>query len=175
MTRSPLVIDTNVLIAANGAHPASLPVAARCAARLLRAQQQEAICLDTGQRILAEYRRHLPTGRRGAGDIFYLWLAQRVANPLYCHQVPLSPAPGSQTDFAEFPPLPADLAGSIDPSDRKFIAVAHAHPAKPPILEATDSKWLGWESGLAAAGLRIEFIDREFLRPTYEKKMGTEA
>jgi hypothetical protein len=173
VSRQPIVIDTNVLIAANESHPESLPIAAKCAKRLKVAESNEIICLDDARMILTEYGRHLPKGRRGAGDMFYLWLVQRLANPSYCRQVPLSRVPDSDNEFSEFPALPVDLARLIDPSDRKFIAVANAHPQKPPIVQATDSKWIGWEAGLAAVGIRIEFIDPVFLRPTYEKKMGT--
>lgn len=172
MSRKPVVIDTNVLIAANGKEPASLTISSKCAARLLQAQAGETICIDAGRKILSEYGKHLPRGRRGAGDMFYLWLVQRLTNTLHCQVVPLTADPGAENEFAEFPKLPQELAQLIDPSDRKFIAVSNAHAQKPPIIQGTDSKWIGWEAGLKSVNIQIEFIDKEFLRPTYEKKMG---
>lgn len=172
MSRKPIVVDTNVLIAANGSDLEWISIAAKCALRLLRVQQQETVCIDDGQRILSEYRRHMPSSRRGAGDIFYLWLAQNLAKPQMCEQVRITEDPNRPSAFVECPELDDALEGMIDPSDRKFIAVANAHPQKPPILEATDSKWIGWMQGLAAAGVQIEFIDEQFLREIYERKMG---
>ena len=60
--------------------------------------------------------------------------------------------------FASFPD-DARLA-KFDPSDRKFVAVAAAHPQKPPILQATDSKWLNWEKPLRRHGITVEFLCR---------------
>jgi hypothetical protein len=45
-----------------------------------------------------------------------------------------------------------------DPSDQKFLAVAAAHPDRPPILQALDSKWWGWQSALGAIGVTIDFL-----------------
>ena len=73
---------------------------------------------------------------------------------------------------------PADLktfrsvAGldDFDPSDRKFVAVANAHPEKPPILEALDSKWWGWRDALSAAGITVLFLCETEVKETYERK-----
>lgn len=175
MSKPRIVIDTNVLVAANHGDPAWLTITAQCAQRLHRAMQSEVICLDDGQRILDEYRRHLPTSRRGPGDIFFLWLAQRLFHPASCEQVAITPTQATGDDFEEMPALDPATAAAIDPSDRKFLAVANAHPAKPPILEATDSKWIGWRDALAAQGLHIEFIDEDFLRAIYQHKMEDSA
>jgi hypothetical protein len=55
-----------------------------------------------------------------------------------------------------FPDDP-DLA-QFDPSDRKFVAVAAAHPERPPILQAADSKWLAWEKPLRRHDITVEFL-----------------
>lgn len=169
----PIVVDTNVLIAANGAEPEWEPIAAACADRLASVMNERVLCVDQGGLILEEYGHRLPSrSRSGYGDMFFLWLARQQYNPRHCTQVTLTPREGSRTEFAEFPQLPEELASIIDPSDRKFIAVANAHPDKPPILEATDSKWIGWRDGLAAAGITVELVDEEFLQPYYDRKMG---
>ncbi|WP_223855145.1 hypothetical protein [Ralstonia solanacearum] len=58
--------------------------------------------------------------------------------------------------FAEFPD-PA-LEPLFDAPDRKFAAVAHAHPDKPPIWQAADCKWLDWWPALLAKGVGVEFL-----------------
>ncbi len=62
------------------------------------------------------------------------------------------------------------LEASFDPADRKFIAVANAHPEKPPVLESADSKWLGWEPRLNVCGIRIEFLCRKELEVIRQRK-----
>lgn len=170
-SRPPIVVDTNVLIAANGFDPEWKPIASLCADRLQSIMASNVVCSDTLGLILAEYGNKLPSrSRMGFGDMFFLWLARNRFNARCSHTVKITRHETS--GFHEFPKLAKDLAASIDPSDRKFIAVANAHPEKPPILEATDSKWIGWKNGLAEAGITIDFVDEAFLRAIYQRKMG---
>jgi hypothetical protein len=162
--RKPIVVDTNVLIAANGGDAEWKSIASDCANRLQAVMDHNIVCTDTAGLIFGEYGNKLPSqSRSGYGDMFYLWLARNRFNADYCHEVAIT---------GQFPDLAPEIAAIIDPSDRKFIAVAHAHPDKPPILEATDSKWIGWKDALAAAGITIDFVDEAFLLPYYERKMG---
>jgi len=39
-----------------------------------------------------------------------------------------------------------------------------------PILDAADSKWLGWEEALAKAGIRVDVVCRDELAIIREKK-----
>lgn len=171
--RRPIVLDTNVLLVANGGDPAWKPIAAECADRLQRAMELERICVDQLFLILGEYSHKLPSrGRSGFGDMFFLWLMKNKKNPKLCEMVTVTPIDDSNEHFEEFPDFEETVAAKIDRSDRKFIAVANAHKGKPPIVEATDSKWIGWESHLTGAGLSVEYINREFLLRLYTKKMG---
>jgi hypothetical protein len=72
--------------------------------------------------------------------------------------------------YDEFPKH-NDLNG-FDRSDRKFIAVANAHLDKPPILQATDSKWWGWKDALAEVGITVQFLCPEYVEAKYAEKMG---
>lgn len=72
-------------------------------------------------------------------------------------------------DFVEFPDH-EDLA-DVDPSDRKFVAVANAHRDKPPIIEATDSKWWGWKDALEECGITVEFVCLDQVEEVYRRKM----
>jgi hypothetical protein len=171
--RKPVVVDTNVLCAANSVEKCWQPISAACAARLDEVRKGGLLCIDDGYRILAEYGKQLSSrSARGHGDAFFKWVMQRWKNPEFCCRVQLTARGTDDCDFVEFPPLtPAELP-MIDRSDRKFIAVAYAHPKKPQIVEATDSKWIGWEDALGRCGVRISFVDRSFIQAIYSRKMG---
>ena len=57
------------------------------------------------------------------------------ANPERCDLVPIKPVDGSENEFEEFPDDPA--LKDINLADRKFIAVAIAHPERPSILASS--------------------------------------
>jgi hypothetical protein len=73
--------------------------------------------------------------------------------------------------YEEFPSH--DGLNDFDRSDRKFVAVTNAHPDKPPILQATDSKWWGWKDALAEVGITAHFLCPEYAEDKYAEKMGT--
>ena len=170
VVRTPLIVDTNVLIAANNMDPEWKVIASECANRLNGITNSGRLCIDSLGLILSEYGNNLPSrSRKGFGDMFYLWIARNRTNAELCEHVVITPLDDQR--FEECPALEPEIDKIIDPSDRKFLAVAHAHAKKPPILQATDSKWIGWKDALAQAGLTIDFVDEEFLRPIYERKM----
>lgn len=150
------VVDTNVLLVANGQHHDVSPACvATCVAHLQAMQAHGTVVIDSGHRILGEYLHKTQANRpRGVGDLFLKWLLRNEANRHRVEQVPLSET--GENRFAEFPG--AELQERFDPSDRKFAAVAHAHPDHPPIWQAADSKWLDWWPALSASGVRVDFL-----------------
>ena len=116
---------------------------------------EEKLVLDNGWIILGEYLRNLrSTGEPGAGDSFLRWILMNKDDR--CDLVSITPVDGSENEFEEFP---NDLAlDGFDPDDRKFIAVACAHPEKPPILQAVDSQWRDFRAALRRNGIIVEFI-----------------
>jgi hypothetical protein len=74
---------------------------------------------------------------------------------------------GSET-YAECPAV--ELQAQFDPPDRKFAAVAHAHPEKPSVWQAADCKWLDWWPALLAQGVRVEFLCPEDVCRFYKGK-----
>ena len=106
-----------------------------------------------------------PNGSPTPGNAFLKWLlqAQQIT------WVTITPTNAESNKFAEFPPDDG-LVNSFDPEDRKFVAVANAHPDKPPILESADSKWLGWENQLKAHGINVEMICRRELEEIHKRK-----
>lgn len=151
-----VVIDTNVLLVANGAHDdVSAACRKTCVERLLAHRKSGVTVIDDGFRILGEYlHKTSPARPRGVGDAFLKWLLQNRRNPIRVREVALIETDADS--FAEFPG--ADLQARFDPADRKFAAVAHAHPGGAAVWQAADCKWLDWWPALGAAGIRVEFL-----------------
>lgn len=149
------VIDTNVLLVANGQHAdVSEDCVIACVTRLQSMQQSGIVVIDDGHRILGEYlkRTSLNPPTR-VGDKFLKWLLQHTATPRV-EQVTLNEA--VKDCFVEFPD--PGLEPLFDASDRKFAAVAHSHPDKPAIWQAADCKWLNWWPALRAKGVEVDFL-----------------
>lgn len=153
-----LVVDTNVPKTANGdATPqATIDCVVACGRKLKELQASHTVVLDDGWHILREYMGQLrSSGQPGIGDAFLKWVLTNQANPLRCVHVPITSTADGRS-FVEFPQDPA--LASFDPSDHKFVAVALAHPANPPILNATDSDWWHHHAALTTHNLRIEYL-----------------
>jgi hypothetical protein len=149
------LVDTNVPLAANGKSSAEPGCMRAAAARLRQLQLAEILVLDAGFLILKEYQNKLsPTGQPGVGDAFLLWALRNRSNPRHCELMTLETA--EDNSFAAFPNVP-ELA-AFDPSDRKFVAAARTHPARPPVVNATDSDWHHHRESLEQHGVRIEFL-----------------
>lgn len=150
------VIDTNVLLVANGQHAdVSDDCVTSCVQRLQAIQQAGVVVIDDGFLLLREYQQRTSTHPpKGVGDVFLKWLLRQTGNATKVAQVTLTE---TTTDcFAEFPD--SDLEPRFDPPDRKFVAVANAHPDKPPIWQASDSKWLDWWPALQTRGIAVDFL-----------------
>ena len=152
-----VIVDTNVPVVANGQSPQASPNCVdTCINRLegiIRGEKK--LVLDDRWIILSEYIRNLrSSGEPGAGDRFLLWILMNKDER--CDLVPITPVDGSENEFEEFPDDPA--LNDFDPDDRKFIAVACAHPEKPPILQAVDSQWLDFHNAFRRNGVTVKFI-----------------
>ena len=158
-----VIVDTNVIIAANGrAEHASPDCVERCQQRLEQIRSQsETSLVDDGWRILKEYQRHVDTRtQKGIGDVFVKTLLQNLGNPKVCTRVPITPLAGNGTDFDEFPA--AEALSDFDPADRKFIAVAIAYrrdfAQNATILQALDRKWEEFQEAFQQEEVHIEFL-----------------
>lgn len=156
------IIDTNVLVVANGRHERAEATCLLACLEALENARKGRVLIDDGQRILGEYMEHCSfAGQPGGGDAFFKWLWDNQANSEHCRQVPLTPLNGSSTDFAEYPPDP-DLS-DFDPSDRKFIAVACGNRLDPDVFQATDSKWWLKRDVFHRNGIRVVFLCPELM------------
>lgn len=154
-----VVVDTNVAKVANGESPqASTNCVNICTNRLERIMNGEMkLVLDADWIILDEYSRNLrSSGKPGAGDRFLAWCLRNWTTPEQCDLVSITPSEGSETEFEEFPK--DSQLENFDPDDWKFVAVAHKHPEKPPILQAVDSQWWQLRDALRRNGVTVEFI-----------------
>jgi hypothetical protein len=151
-----VVIDTNVLLVANGQHQdISLDCEDQCIHLLTRLQKHGVTVIDDDFRILGEYQHKTSLNPpKGVGDVFLKFLLREQGNPKHVEQVTITEV--SYDVFGEFPD--DDLQPQFDAPDRKFAAVANAHHDKPPILQAADCKWLDWWPTLNQYGVQVQFV-----------------
>lgn len=166
------LLDTNVPILANGAKVAELTdLSDRCVDVVQIITARGGLVMDEGDRIFDEYRDNLRlAGQPGLGDMFMKWVHDNRWNPEYCKRVPVTCSDENNQVFDEFP-VSSDLQ-DFDDDDRKFVAVANAHPDKPAILEAVDYKWWGWKDALASVGIRVQFLDPALAKRKYQEHLG---
>ncbi len=170
----PCLVDTNVAKTANLATQpdTKTDVTDACIIACIEAIDQviksRGLILDAGDEIFTEYRQQLSLrGQPGVGDRFMKWVHDHRWSLPPAQRVAITPNAASYDEF----PSHEDLA-SFDPSDQKFVAVSNAHPHKPPILQATDSKWWGWQTALAQVGIRVCFLCPAYVKRKFTEKMG---
>uniref|UniRef100_A0A7C4RT47 Uncharacterized protein n=1 Tax=Desulfatirhabdium butyrativorans TaxID=340467 RepID=A0A7C4RT47_9BACT len=131
--------------------------------------KKRSLVIDAGDEIFDEYRQQLSMrGQPGVGDRFMKWVHDHRWSLPQDQRVSITRNGYSYDEF----PTHDDLS-ELDISDRKFVAVANSHPDKPPILQATDSKWWGWKDALAKVGITVQFLCQEYVEAKYAEKMGT--
>ncbi|MCY1215425.1 hypothetical protein D9M72_272690 [compost metagenome] len=164
------VIDTNVLLVANGQHADVSPdCVTECIEHLQAMQKFGVAVIDDGYRILGEYQHKTSLNPpKGVGDVFLKWLL-RQSGTTQVEQVVLNER--APEIFVEFPD--AVLEPLFDAPDRKFAAVAHAHPDKPEIWQAADCKWLDWWPALREKGVEVKFLCPDDACSFYRKKFPT--
>jgi len=164
------VVDTNVPVVANGSSEQASPECVKtCAIRLEQLTRKGQLLLDDKWLILEEYTANLrSSGQPGVGDAFLKWVLTNRCNPKRCEQVAITPKNSAETDFEEFPSDPA--LKDFDPTDRKFVAVAVAHPDRPPILQAVDTKWWEMKEPLHKAGITVDFLCEKDIRSILHRK-----
>jgi len=167
-----VVIDTNVLLVANQQHAdVSEESVVECVKRLQSIKLSGVVVIDDGWEILNEYKKKtMPNQSKGVGDVFLKMLLQNSANSDKVQQVTISEVDGH---FSEFPDV--ELQKQFDAADRKFVAVANAHPQKPAIWQAADCKWLDWWQALHAQGIKVDFLCPADVRTFYMRKFPGKA
>ncbi len=169
------VVDTNVPKTANLAlDPGPIPqeltgCVLACIDAIEYVTTKGNLVLDANDEIFDEYRQQLSmSGQPGVGDRFMKWVHDHRWQLPDQDRVAITPRGSSYVEFPDHD----DLA-NFDNSDRKFVAVANAHPEKPPIMQAVDSKWWGWKRALAEAGIAVHFLCPEYAKAKYAEKIKT--
>ena len=163
------IIDTNVMITANKAVScqedeivSEYPTLVLNCIELLQRVQRKGIyvVLDEDCEIFDEYKDYLSfSGQPGVGDVFFKWLFDNCWGFPSSERIKLHK---TENGYKEFPQ--GMEQANIDLDDMKFFAVSNAHPSKPDIFEATDSKWWNWRDAALQCGIRIQFLDEKYMR-----------
>ena len=159
-----VIVDTNVAVVASkdsdelSEDDSSMECVTTCVERLEQINNDEMkLVLDRERRIIDEYRRNLELMNRfSMGFQFYRWVERNWTNPERCDLVEITPVVGLKINFEEFPD--DSRLTDFDDDDRKFVAVACAHPQKPPILQAVDGKWRDFLDALHENGVIVEYL-----------------
>ena len=153
------VVDTNVLVVANGdANHADDRCRLAAAEALGGIQRAESLVLDRGWEILGEYARNVDKRREpGPGTLFFIW-ASGTGSVCW---VRLTPHP--DRGYVEFPDMP-ELA-SFDPDDRKFItATIKASTDWTELLNAVDRDYREHARALREAGVVVRELCPHILK-----------
>jgi predicted nucleic acid-binding protein len=168
-----VVVDTNVLLVAEGRSSYTLACKANCGKILEDIKSKRTVVLDSAREILSEYGNKLAEkkGQPGLGYEFWKWLVNTRLSHDHCEVVRLTK--NIKKGYEEFP----DHEGlkAFDPSDRKFVAVAAVHPKRPKIIQAGDSKWWGWRESLSECGIELHLPCEAELRAKWEAKIAKHA
>lgn len=99
--RQAVVVDTNVLITANGdASHTNYECMDNSIQKLLLIYNTSKVVLDESSCILAEYQKHLDfKGEPGVGDMFFRWVHDNQANPNICSKVNIQPVDHGCIEF----------------------------------------------------------------------------
>ena len=169
------IVDTNVPKTANLAlDPATIPqeltdCVLACVEAVDHVVKQGGLVLDSNDEIFTEYRSNLSlSGQPGVGNTFAKWVHDNQWNTSKVTRVTIAKNGDSYDEFPDH-----DDLIEFDSSDRKFISVASAHPAKPPVLQGTDSKWWGWKDALKEVGITVQFLCSDYVESKYQEKFGT--
>jgi hypothetical protein len=172
VSAAPVVVDTNTAVIANGSDEPSRACVRNCAAALASLVASGVAVVDADRKIVREYLQNLdPKRQPGVGHAFVKWLLSNLGNRARVHQVKFHAEDERCHSIVEL----GDRFAYVDPSDRKFVAVALLHPARPTILEAFDSKWWGWRARLSAAGVDVTFVCEAEIAAKHGEKLGPKA
>lgn len=167
------IVDTNVPKTANLATQppdnSDLPdeCVRACVDAIEHVTKKRGLIIDAGDEIFDEYRQQLSlSGQPGLGDYFMKWVHDHRYSLPDSSRVTITKQGVSYKEFPAHEGLK-----DFDNSDRKFVAVANAHPKKPTILQATDSKWWGWKDSLAEVNIDVKFLCPEYIKEKYSEKM----
>ena len=132
-----IVVDTNVLIVANGNNEQADPECELACIEMLEGatKGKKTVLLDASGLIMEEYEGYCNySGVPGVGDLFFKFLHDHQwSQENAISHVSIQVTPDEEGGFANLPP------NNFHRNDRKFLAVAKAGDAQ--VINATDSHW----------------------------------
>lgn len=167
------IIDTNVPLKASNMHPDDR-LDAQCSLACLHFIQKVMdfndiiVVLDANGEIFHEYSINISTcGQNTVATQFFQWICKNLTLRQGGRTELQYLTVTGDREYDEFPKTPS-LDG-FDISDRKFIALANAHPEHPTIVEGSDSLWWGFSDVLQKLGIHIYFLCEDYIRIKYEE------
>jgi len=145
-----VVVDTNVLVVANGSSSqADDDCEVAAANRLQEILRSKVVVVDTEYLAIVEYSKNASwAGGPGVGDLFFKVLTDNIANPLRVSRIDIG---ASQEEIDML--IPNRLL-DFDSDDRKWIAL-YLEASAESIVNATDSDWSARKSDLVAEGINV--------------------
>lgn len=150
MSRRKVVIDTNVLVVANGRQTT---VGDRCQLAcieaLIEARDQQVVCVDVLDRIMTEYSPYANySGSPGVGDLFFRYVFDNQHVGSRVQRVAIDPIDDESRGYDQLP------QNALKAGDRAILAVAVAADAQ--VVNATDSDW--HEQDALMKGLKVPVV-----------------
>lgn len=145
-----IVVDTNVLIVANGNNEqADSECELACITMLERATKgKQIVLLDAPGLIMDEYEGYCSySGAPGVGDMFFKFLHDHQYSETTVIRIPIQQTPDREGGFTNLP------SNSFPRNDRKFLAVAEAGNGR--VVNAVDSHWSDHAAFIDSIGVRV--------------------
>ena len=157
------IVDTNVPLKA--AQRPENEIDKACASACLNfisdlMKSKDTLVIDSQWEILNEYLKYYENSRQDTvATEFFKWVLQniRTTKRIDMHNITKT----AENTYVEFPSS-SELVG-FDLSDRKFVALAIAHPAHPPICNGSDTDWWIYRNALSKQGIKIKFLCKEYM------------
>lgn len=152
MTRKSVVVDTNVLVVANGRETnVSLHCQLACVEALTAARDRQIVHVDTLGRLLSEYQTYTNfSGSPGVGDMFFRYLFDNQYLEDSVRRVSITPSDDGTRGYVELP------ANALKAGDR--VVLATAVQAAATVVNATDSDWVEQANLLATLEVPVDQV-----------------
>lgn len=160
-----VIIDTNVPMKA-AENIFQLDIDRKCSTACLGfikklLSSKDIVLLDSEGDILKEYLNQLKkySGiQDNIASTFFKWVLQnRCSDRVNVYNITKT----GENTYNEFPDNPK--LASFDFSDRKFVALAKAHPSHPPIYDGSDTDWWIFRQELNEEGIEVIFLCEEYM------------
>ena len=146
-----IVVDTNVLVVANGNNEQADPECELACVEMLEGatKGKQVVLLDASDLIMDEYEGYCSySGESGVGDMFFKFLHDRQwSQESAIHHVSVQKMTYKEGGFSNLPP------NRFDNSDRKFLAVAEVGDGR--VVNATDSDWSEHAAFISSIGVLV--------------------